>query len=220
MPFSSEQFLGVFRSYNEAWWPAPVVLVALAVVIAAVALRGGGQPSARLVGGLLALLWAWTGIAYHLLAFTAINRAAYLFASLFLAEAALIAWAAQKGSLEFGRDSGGSTVLGAVLIIYALLLYPLAGLALGHSYPETPTFGAPCPVVIFTFGVLLWTRRRPPVSLFIIPTLWAMLGLSAAASLGMWEDLALPAAALVAIAVQIVRRSGEKVKAAAVEVGG
>lgn len=217
MPFSSEQFFGVFRSYNEAWWPAQVVLVALAVVIVALTLRGGGQTPARLVGRLIALLWAWTGIAYHLLAFTAINRAAYLFAALFLAEAALIAAAAQKGSLDFGRGSRGSTVLGAVLVTYALLLYPLAGVALGHSYPESPTFGAPCPVVIFTFGVLLWTRRRPPVSLFIIPTLWALLGLSAAASFGMWEDLALPAAALLVIAVQIVRRSGEKVKAATVE---
>lgn len=216
MPFSSEQFFGVFRSYNEAWWPAQVVLVALAVGIAALALRGRGRSMARLAGGLLALLWAWTGIAYHLLAFSAINPAAYLFAGLFLAEAVLIAAAAQKGSLEIGRGSGGSPIPGAVLVTCALLLYPLAGAALGHRYPESPTFGAPCPVVLFTFGVLLWTRRRPPAALFIIPTLWALLGSSAAASFGMWEDLALPAAALLAIAVQIARRSGAREKAPAV----
>jgi hypothetical protein len=42
------------------------------------------------VATVLALLWLWTGIAYHWLAFAAINRAAWVFGALFVAEATLL----------------------------------------------------------------------------------------------------------------------------------
>ncbi|WP_426148120.1 hypothetical protein [Polaromonas sp. DSR2-3-2] len=50
IPFSCEQFYGVFRDYNDAAWPAPVFLAALAVaVIATVAI--GLLATARLPHG-------------------------------------------------------------------------------------------------------------------------------------------------------------------------
>jgi hypothetical protein len=91
------------------------------------------------------------------------------------------------------------------LILYALVAYPLLGVLLGHHYPATPTFGAPCPTTIFTFGVLLWCQRRVPAWLLIIPGLWALIGLSAAISLGVPEDVGLFVAGAVAIPM-LVRR--------------
>lgn len=64
-----------------------------------------------------------------------------------------------------------------------------------------PTFGVPCPTVIFTFGVLTWCLRPVPRSVLVVPVLWALLGVSAATSLGAVEDLGLPIAALLALGV-------------------
>jgi hypothetical protein len=106
--------------------------------------------------------------------------------------------------LTFRRDAAGA--LGVFSVIYALLLYPLLGAALGHRYPLSPTFGAPCPSVIFTFGILSWTVGRVPGYLLIAPVLWAGIGASAAVQWGMLEDLAMPVIALAAT-VLIVRRN-------------
>lgn len=93
LPFTREQFFALFASYNETVWPAPVVAYVLGAVAVAGALRGGDVAS-RLVAAVLALMWLWTAIAYHWLAFAAINDAAWVFGALFVAEAALLvrAW--------------------------------------------------------------------------------------------------------------------------------
>jgi Family of unknown function (DUF6064) len=44
-------------------------------------------------------------------------------------------------------------------------------------------------MVIFTFGLLLWTDARMPKWVLVVPLLWSVLGLSAATTLGMVEDL-------------------------------
>ena len=46
----------------------------------------------------VAILWAWMAIAYHLLFFTDINPMAYLFAAMFALQAALIIWYTFKSS--------------------------------------------------------------------------------------------------------------------------
>ena len=87
-------------------------------------------------------------------------------------------------------------MLGGMVIIYALVLYPLLGWLSGHIYPRNPTFGAPCPVTIFTLGLLLWAR--PPAWIIGIPVGWALVATSASWFFGVLEDLALiPAAAVV-----------------------
>jgi hypothetical protein len=87
---------------------------------------------------------------------------------------------------------------GGALLGYALVVYPLLGWALGHRYPASPTFGLPCPTTIATFGVLIWVRPQPRWWLLIVPLLWAVVGTSAAFSLGIREDLGLLVAGVVA----------------------
>ena len=66
------------------------------------------------------------------------------------------------------------------MIVYAMLLYPAIGALAGQSYPAVPVFGvAPCPLVIFTFGVLLLADPLP-LRLLIVPLLWSLVGGSAA----------------------------------------
>ena len=93
LPFTIEQFLDVFRRYNTAVWPMQWILVSLALVAIALALRDRPNGN-RVVSAILAALWLWMALAYHLTFFAGVNRAAIGFAVLFVAQAALFAWLA------------------------------------------------------------------------------------------------------------------------------
>ena len=133
--------------------------------------------------------------------FRAVNPGATLFGAAFVLQAGLFGWAGVRGRLVFGPRRDVRGLVGGVLIVYALVVYPLLNYALGHRYPTAPTFGAPCPTTILTFGLLLWTARPIPWWLLIVPGLWAVIGLSAALSLGVPQDFGLFVAGAVAIAM-------------------
>jgi hypothetical protein len=83
---------------------------------------------------------------------------------------------------------------------YAAVLYPLIGVWTGHHYPALPMFGiAPCPVVLFTFGVLLLAKAPLPRRLLIAPFVWALIGGTAAFLLGVAQDWLLLASAGVGV---------------------
>jgi len=204
IPFSTGEFLAVFRAYNEAVWPAQVVLYALGVALVLVALRGR-RPLARwLVPGGLTVLWAWMAGVYHWRFFAEINPAAPLFAGLFLLQALLwLLWARREPALGFRPETTARRLVGGGLLGYALLAYPLLNIVSGHGYPAMPTFGLPCPTTIATFGLLAWGEPRPPWYVWLVPVAWALVGTSAAFALGVHEDLGLAAAAVLAGAVHL-----------------
>lgn len=193
LPFTTEQFLGVFAGYNEAVWPAQLALHLVAVAcLAALSLRSLGAP---LVCAGLAFLWLWTGIVYHLLFFSAVSAAAPFFAALFVAGALLFAWQGiVRDRLRFAWTLGPRAIVGLALLAYALFGYPALAIMLGHAYPAMPTFGTPCPVVIFTLGMLALLRPPYPRHVFIAPLAWVLVGSQATLLLGMDEDLGLAAA--------------------------
>lgn len=193
LPFSTGDFLAVFARYNEAVWPAQTALLALALTC--VLLIATGSPRVNAIGLVLAVLWAWMGIAYHWLFFTAINPAAWLFGLAFVAGAAAFAWHGVRGSLTFARPTGARGAMGVALVLYALVGYPVLGTLLGSHYPEAPTFGLPCPTTLFTIGMLLFARRPVPRGVFAIPIAWSLVGSFAAFGLGIGQDLGLLVAA-------------------------
>ena len=205
-PFSVAEFFGVFTAYNTAVWPAQAVLL----VTALASLHAAVQRPRRagvIVGMLLAGLWIWMGAVYHIGFFTAINPAAYAFGVLFVAQGALFAWAALGGRLSFSPRRDASGVLGTAFIGYALILYPVLGVLGGHAYPAAPTFGAPCPTTIFTFGLLLWADRPLPLRLLVVPFAWVLVGGSAFWIFGVVEDAVLPLAGILGT-IMIIRRNG------------
>lgn len=199
LPFTTEQFLAVFERYNEAIWPMQVVAYALA--LAAILLTLSPRPyTDKIVSGILVAFWLWTGLAYHLLFFARINPIAALFGVAFVGQA--VVWTVAgvvQNRLRFriGRDV--RSVVGGAFIVYAMVIYPLIGYLLRHGYSRSPSFGlTPCPLTIFTFGLLLWSRVRVPRYVLMIPLAWSLVGISAAASLGIVEDFGLPIAAILA----------------------
>lgn len=190
-PFTAEQFLDVIARYNAGVWPMPVVfyLVAAALIVLAVRSSRAGD---RWISGILAFLWAWMGVVYHWGYFTAINPAAWAFGALFVLQAAAFLAAGFRGDgLSFRFRPDGYGITGAVMIVYALLAYPVLGALAGHGYPRGPTFGLPCPTGIVTFGILLWASRRVPLWLLVIPVAWSLLGVTAAIRFGIVEDYGL-----------------------------
>jgi hypothetical protein len=189
LPFTPADFFDVFGRYNTSLWPAALVLwvVSAAFVAAAIRMR---EPPHRALSALLAVHWAWSGLAYHAAFFTRINPAAWLFAALFLAQAGLFVWrGVLQGRLRFSTSGSPRGVVAGALVIYSFL-YPVANLTLGMTYPRVPIFGVPCPTTIFTTGLLL-AASPPDWRLAAIPVLWSMAGGSAALLLGVRADLIL-----------------------------
>ena len=206
LPFTVDQFLGVFEQYNQAIWPMHIVAYILGV--AALVLVVKKTPySDRAISVILALFWAWVGIVYHIMYFSTINGAALGFGALFIVQAVLwLLFGVIRPKLSFHWETNPYTVIGAVMIVYAMLVYPMLGTLLGHGYPRSPSFGvAPCPMIIFTFGLLLLTDAKVPRSLLIIPFLWSLLGVSASYQLGIREDMGLLAAGILSVGLLLWR---------------
>lgn len=193
LPFSHDEFLAVFTAYNQQWWIA-VLLLWLVTAVALWRLFRRGPTASRDLGLVLALLWGWSGVVYHLGYFRDINPAATLFGALFLVQASLLAWGAVDGRLRFSPGSDPWSRLGAGLLLYGLL-YPLVVMAAGLRFPAMPTFGVPCPTAILTAGALLLAPARGNRPIAILTILWAVVGGSAAFTLGVLPDLALVVAA-------------------------
>ena len=205
LPFTREQFLDVFVGYNDAIWPLQIAAYLFGIVVVALLFRPG-RSSDRIIAGVLAAMWIWNGIAYHGLFFARINTAAYLFGAMFLLQGGLLAYAGiRHDRLRFGFRPGPAAWVGATFTVYAAVLYPLIGIATGHAYPELPMFGVtPCPVTIFTFGMLLLTTERLPRRLLVIPFVWSLIGGSAAIVLGVTQDWLLLASGFIAIPLIIL----------------
>lgn len=215
LPFTVAEFFGVFRLYNTTVWPAQVLLLLLAVLaIAFIALR---RPwSGLAVSTILALLWVWVGAAYHLAFFARINPLAYGFAALSGVGGLVFAWhGVVRRKLEFAFTNGLRTVIGVALLAFALVVYPVWATQAGHSYPELPTFGLPCPTTIFTVGVLALASGANLRAVLVVPILWSLVGSQAAFLLDVRSDLGLLVAGIVAVALFVRPTLGRKPKSAA-----
>jgi hypothetical protein len=211
--FTVHQFIEMFQRYNEAIWPLQLVAYAIGLFIVAVfILRCRGSRSVlaspvvtdRLVPALLAGFWAWMGVVFMWGYQADISASGRVFGWLFLIGAACFAYAALRGvDLGLGQAPSRRLIIAGAMVVYAMLIYPLLGALAGHAYPEGPLFGvAPCPSAIFTLAVLV-ACLRPRWYLLLVPIAWAFIGATAAVKLGIVEDHALIAAALVTLIVAV-----------------
>lgn len=206
LPFSVEQFHAVFVQYNAVLWP----VVAIAYAAGAFALYAAARARAPLARGaslVLAAMWAWTGIAYHIIHFAAINPLAKAFGALFVAEALLLLYfGVVRGQLQF-RSAGLRHTIGWLFVAYVVVAYPMIGLATGTGWIGLPHFGVtPCPLTLFTFGLLLLARPPVPWALMAIPVIWSLIGGSAAFLLGVPQDWPLLAGGIITSAVLFMTR--------------
>jgi hypothetical protein len=122
LPFTHQQFVGILQQYNLATWPVAIVfyLLALAVLF----LIFSDQPYAdRIICGILAVFWLWMGVAYHLLYFSVINKVAYLFGALFIAQGVIfIGCGVVRARLRYRYLDNLRSVVAALLVFYAIMV--------------------------------------------------------------------------------------------------
>ena len=161
LPFTHQQFVLVFSIYNGALWPLQLAVHAIGFGMLALLLRPSRRHDrANLL--VVAAMWIWTGLVYHIGFFSLINPAAVAFGALFVVQGVLLLRVAMNGTVAFGTARGLRRALGWTFLVYSLLLYPLLGLLSGAPYLDLPAFGVtPCPVTLTTVGLLLLTSPTP-----------------------------------------------------------
>lgn len=205
IPFTEEQFLGVFMQYNTAVFPFQIVILLMGFG-ALYLLHSKKLNRNKSIGCILGFLWLWIGVAYHIRFFTDINQAAYVFGALFITEGLLLLICAFRNKLNFSNSLSGLNMAGYILIIYGLVIYPILCLMLERELVKTIALGLPCPSSIFTLGFFMLLDEKAPKYLFIIPFAWAVIGLSAAINLGIYQDFIMIVAAVMGCISRINKR--------------
>ncbi len=174
--FSPRAYWRLFEQVNAEAWPWQIAILLLGAAALLFALRP--RPwSDRVVAGLLALAWIWTGLRFVGHYYAEINWLAADAMPLFLVQGALLAGLCALPPL--GRQPAGHSALdlaGPVLLVYALLLHPLAAPVAGRPLAAAELVGlAPDPGAIATLGFLLLLRRRAVTWLLAaLPLLWCL----------------------------------------------
>ncbi len=98
-----------------------------------------------------------------------------------------------------------ASLLGAVFIAYALIVYPVIGLLGGHPLRPLPVFGQALPTVIFFFALLLWSRPPAPKYLLVVPLAWVLVAASPELGKGVAADCGLVVVATITAGLLIWR---------------
>lgn len=205
IPFTAEQFYGVFEKYNTTIFPIPIIIFLLGFILL-FTLHTKSKYKNKLIGSVLGIIWLWVGLVYHITFFTAINKAAFIFGALFIVQGLLIIINTFKGKLAFSFEFTKAHLIGYFFIIFGLFIYPLIGYFLDSSFIRTISLGLPCPTTIFTFGIFLLTNKNFSKHLLVIPSIWAIVGLSAAINFGVYQDYMMLIAAIFANIILIKRK--------------
>jgi hypothetical protein len=204
LPFTADQFLEIFKSYNESIFPIQIIFYLIAAI--ALFLLFSSADKSRIISLILSFFWLWIGIVYHIIYFSKINKAAYLFGSLFILQGIIFfiyGIVSNKLILRYNKNILNKT--GIIIISYALIIYPLLGYFLGRPYPYSITIGLPCPTTIFTFGILLFSEKKIPFTALIIPLLWSITGFTAALNFSIFEDFGLILSGLISFTLLTIQ---------------
>ena len=208
LPYTVEVFFASMAQYNGSWFPVALLAEVLALVAFGLVLRplpGRAGPSARLVGALLATAWVWVGVAHQLQHMATLNFLAPVYGVVWIVQGGLIALICTfLGRMRFGFEGGLRNWIGLGLAVFGLLGYPLAVLLLGYGWGALPLVGtAPGPTAIFTAGLLLTARERPPLYLLLLPLGWAGVAAVSAYLLKFPLDYTVSAAVVAAAALAL-----------------
>ena len=202
--FTLEQMLNTFANYNNTIFPLQIFVYLLGIVALLFVIKQK-EYSSRIIFGILSFLWLWTGIVFFMQYFGPIYKPAYGFGVVFIIQGIIYLVSYFKSKVSFNYNKDVFSLVGIIFIVYAMVGYPLFGYFINHTYPQMPPFGlTPCPLVVFTFGLLLLTNTKVPKSLFVIPFLWSLSGFIPV-SIGIWEDIGLIIAGILGT-IMIIRR--------------
>ncbi|WP_019627345.1 DUF6064 family protein [Thioalkalivibrio sp. AKL10] len=210
LPFEASTWLAILGQYNTAIWPLHGIGALLALVAVGMVVPGS-HAAGRVIGLLLGVLWIWTGVAFFGGSLAPFHFASEWLAGVFVAQGLMLVFALTlMGQARFGWPGGLPGSSAVLMIVYALVGYPLLDLALtGTPWTQLQYVGvAPGPVMLLTLGLLLLVPSRPPLVLAIIPLLWALVTGYMAWGLGQWLEFLPAALGVGAFVLLLLRRFG------------
>lgn len=211
-PYDAGTLLSAVAGYHRGYLLA-TVLMALLVAVAPFLAVWCPAPGRRAVPLLLAVCWAWVAAVWHFGIFAQLNFAAPAYGSLFLLQAAILAWLGIRGRLEFGRPTGWPGAVGLALALIALVGLPIADFLRGWPWQSVRLAGVdPCPTAVLTLGVLL-LAQPPRLAPMVIPALWTLIAAATGWVLGIASDMLLPAMTLLACAAAAAQRAAARISA-------
>jgi hypothetical protein len=184
----------LFSRYNRAIWPMIIIAYILAILMITLTIKKK-DISDKLISIILAFITLWIGIVLYLIFTLPLDPFwSVIFGIVWIIQAILFLYfGVYKSSLSFKFEKNSYSIIGALMILYALLMYPLIQIIIGHDYPVLPFFGVvPCPSTVFIFGILLMTDKKVPKTIVIIPLCFSIItGLDMVFSYQFWVDLGL-----------------------------
>ena len=204
-----EEFYDLVVSYNEMYLIVIILTFILAIVALLMVFRKNVY-SSRFISLTLTILWFWIGIVFGILVFgpfptvlagLEMTGSWYLFGSIFVIHGiVMLYFGVIKDTVSYSWKSDYRHYIGLLIILFGLVIYPFVGVFSGHVFPEYPIFGImPCPVTLFTIGLLLWSEEKPSVPLFIIPIFWALMGMVPLLFYEVYADIVTILAGIIAI---------------------
>jgi hypothetical protein len=163
-------------TYNIATWPIQVIMMVVAVYLTYCVFVKPGPKTDVWMKAFLAFCFAWNGVVFFLV-FVRNPISTFTGVPLFLIASGLfivdIFGKKTRFKLSEGKWMRGFTLAWIVLMV----LYPLLGWPLGHTWPQVllPLF--PCPLTVFAIALVAATMPNTDKKTFIILLPWALLGL-------------------------------------------
>ncbi len=157
-------------------FPSQAVFYGLCLVaICLLAFRGKGPD--RAISFILGTMWAAMALSFSVEVFRMEHWVTWVGLLLLLAQTLIFLWeGVVRGSLDFQARAGIAPVVGALFLLYSLVLQPILELALEPDPFPLPYLGLPFNAALFTFGLLLFLRERFPRRVLYVPLAWAALG--------------------------------------------
>lgn len=191
-----EQFLVLFLSYQSDIGPMQILAYVFGFSVLLLGL--GKFKWAEQIGSIiLVAFWIWTAWMFWFPAGQKGFKICYVMMILFLIEGGLIFFPVIRPEISPVVDSQNHKAIGIVLIVYAVIGYPLVSFLFDRTHPLVPLFGLTAnTLVVFTLGLFLLSNHGIPLLASIIPVLYG-LGVIIWVLKGYWADISLFLSSLV-----------------------
>ena len=203
--FSPRAYWRLFEQVNGETWPWQIAIL-LAGAAALVFVLRPRPWSDRVLAGLLALAWVWTGLRFVGHYYAEINWLAAGAVPLFLGQGALLAgFCTLRQPTRQPAAPRAPALAGPVLLVYALALHPLVAPVAGRPLAAAEVVGlAPDPSAMATLGFLLLLRRGAVSWLLAtLPLLWCLASAATLLTMGTAEGLIPLASALLFLVARL-----------------
>lgn len=169
--FSAQTYFRLFELYYIALWPVGIVAGVLTIFLIALLWQGSTQ-AVRGCFAILALMWIWVALAFHLQHYATINWAAVYFGGAFAAQGLVLALLAWRGNVS-PRPPTFLGRAGYAVMVIAIFVNPILDWATGRPFTQAGWFGmAPDPTAMATLGLLAIQQSPLRWALMVTPIVW------------------------------------------------